>query len=107
MDEIAVQAIDLAVPLHIPGLARLDNHIIQCSGTGTTRTATFCLSGTGIVMHSGSGTGFGPGYNIKCAVIQKSKDQKLEGDFLGNNAASSIEKARFCTNFLLLKNCAK
>ncbi len=26
---------------------------------------------------------------------------------LGNRAASGIEKARFCTNFLLLKNCAK
>jgi hypothetical protein len=26
---------------------------------------------------------------------------------LGNNAACDIEKARFCPNFLLLKNCAK
>jgi hypothetical protein len=33
--------------------------------------------------------------------------QKLEAYFLGNSAASIIEKARFCTNFLLLKHCAK
>ncbi len=26
---------------------------------------------------------------------------------MGNNAASDIEKARLCTNFILLKNCAK
>jgi hypothetical protein len=38
------------------------------SGTGTAGTATFCLSGTGTVMHSGSGYGsgteLGPGSNI-------------------------------------------
>ncbi len=73
MDEIAVQAIDLAVPLHIPGLARLDNHIIQCCGTGTARTATFCLSGTGTVMHSG----FGPGSNVKCyAKVKRIKNER-------------------------------
>ncbi len=32
-------------------------------------------------------------------VFQKSKKQKLEVNFLGNNAASSIEKARFCAIF--------
>ncbi len=40
-------------------------------------------------------------------VIQKSKNQNLEDNFLGNNADFSIEKARFCTIFLFLKNCAK
>jgi hypothetical protein len=41
-------------------------------------TATFCLSGTGIltVMHSGSGTRFGPGSNIKCNTKVK-KIKKL------------------------------
>jgi hypothetical protein len=29
-------------------------------------------------------------------VIQKAKNQKLEARFLGNNAAPSLEKARFC-----------
>jgi hypothetical protein len=57
-------------------------------------TATFCLGGTR----------FGPGSNIKCNT--KVKIQKLEANFLGNNVAFSIEKARFFTNILLLKNCA-
>jgi hypothetical protein len=35
--------------------------------------------------------------------IQKTKYQKGEANFLENSAASSIEKARFCTNNLLLK----
>jgi len=37
---------------------------------------------------------------------QSLKYQKGEANFLGNNAASNIEKARFCT-FVLLKNCAR
>jgi hypothetical protein len=28
-------------------------------------------------------------------------------NFLGNNAAPDIEKAKLCNNFLLLENCAK
>jgi hypothetical protein len=31
----------------------------------------------------------------------------MRTNFLGNNADSDIEKARFCTNFLLLDNYAK
>jgi hypothetical protein len=46
---------------------------------------------------SSSGTEFGPGSNIKCNT--KSKNPKLEANFLGNNASSSTEKARFCPNF--------
>jgi hypothetical protein len=76
--------------------------VTQRCGTGT---ATFCLSGTGTIMHSGSGIEIGPGSNIKCNT--KVKNQKLETYFLGNNAASSIEKAKFYSNFLLLKNCAE
>jgi len=73
----------------------------ECCETGTgTETAAFCLNGTGNVMHFGSGSGFGPGSNIKCYT----KVKKCRGQLLGNNTASSIEKARFCTNFLLLKN---
>jgi hypothetical protein len=58
-------------------------------------------------MHSGSryGSGYGPGSNMKCN--RKVKSQKLEANFLGKNAAYSSEKARFCTIFLVLKNCAK
>jgi hypothetical protein len=43
-------------------------------------------------MHSGSGNGFGPGSNIKF----ETKVKKIEANFLGNHAASSIKKARFC-----------
>jgi hypothetical protein len=35
-------------------------------------------------------------------VIQKSKDQKLKANFLGNNAASSIEKSRLHTFFVVV-----
>jgi hypothetical protein len=79
----------------------------HCCGTGaetgTAGTATFCLSGTGIgtSMHLGSGSGS----SIK--IIQKSKNQKLEASFLGNNSASRMEKAKFYNKNLLLKNCAK
>jgi hypothetical protein len=38
---------------------------------------------------------------------KKSKNKKREAYFLGNYAASDIEKARICTKFLLLENCAK
>jgi hypothetical protein len=55
---------------------------------------------------SGTGTGFGPGSNIKSNTT--AKNQKLVANFLGNNnAASSVEKARSCTNFAVLKNCVK
>jgi hypothetical protein len=53
-------------------------------------------------MHSGSGTGS----NIKCNTKVK-KEKKLDANFLVNNAASNIEKERFFTNFLLVKNCAE
>jgi hypothetical protein len=66
----------------------------HCFGTGIAGTATFSLSGTGTVMYSGSGTGFVPGSNIKCKT--EDKNLKLKTNFLGNNAAYSIEKARFC-----------
>jgi hypothetical protein len=63
------------------------------AGTGirTAGTVTFCLCGTETVMHSGygSGTGFGLGSNIKCNT--KVKNLKLEANFLGKNAAFSIE----------------
>jgi hypothetical protein len=75
------------------------------AGTETAGTATFCLRVTGTVMHSVYGTGFEPGSNIKCNT--KVKNLKLEANSLDNNDASNTEKARFCTNFLLLKNCAK
>jgi hypothetical protein len=80
----------------------------QCCRTKAgTGTEAFCLSGMGAVMHSSSryGSGFGPGSNIKSNT--KVKSQKLEANFLGKNSTSSSEKARFCTIFLLLKNCAK
>ncbi len=53
------------------------------AGTGTAGIATFCLNGTGT-----------------------KSNKKFEANFLGNKAAFSIEKASFCTNFLLLKKCA-
>jgi hypothetical protein len=58
----------------------------QCCGTGT---ANFCFSRTR--------TGFGPGTNTKCNT--KVENKKLEANFLGDNAVSNIEKARFFTNF--------
>jgi hypothetical protein len=36
--------------------------------------------------------------------MQKSKNQKLDANFLRNNAESSIKMARFCTNFCCLKS---
>jgi hypothetical protein len=54
-------------------------------------------------IKSGSGTGFRSGSNIKW----NKKKSKKRGQLSGNNAASGMEKAGFCTNFLLLKNCAK
>ncbi len=87
----------------------------QCCGTGTAGgTVTFCLSGTGTGLHygSGSGSGFGPGAgfgsksNIKWN--KKVKNQNLEANFLGNNAAASnIEKAGFCTIFLKLPSIVR
>jgi hypothetical protein len=49
-------------------------------------------------MHSGSGSGFGSGSDIN--VTQKNKIKKLDGNFLGKNAASKfyIKAKRFCTN---------
>jgi hypothetical protein len=44
--------------------------------TGTAGTASFCLSGTGTVMHSG--TGSGTGSNNKDKMLYKSKNQKFE-----------------------------
>jgi hypothetical protein len=59
---------------------RKEGQLKQCCGTGagngikTAGTATFCPSGTGTVMHSGSRTGFGPGSDIKCNTkVKKSK----------------------------------
>ncbi len=52
-------------------------------------------------MHYGYRTGFGSGSNIKCN--KKVKNQKGEANFLENNAASDIEKARFCTIFCCWK----
>jgi hypothetical protein len=69
--------------------------------TGTAGTVTFCLSGTVTGMHYGYRTGFGSGSNIKCN--KKVKNQKGEANFLENNAASDIEKARFCTIFCCWK----
>jgi hypothetical protein len=60
-------------------------------------TVTFCPIGTEI--HYGSGTGIGSGLNIKW-----NKNSIKENNFLENNAASDIEKARFCAKFLLLVN---
>ncbi len=53
----------------------------------------FFLTGTRTVMHSGFGTGFVPGSNRKYTNFKKSK---IIGQLAGKNAASSIEKARFC-----------
>jgi hypothetical protein len=58
--------------------------------------------GSGSVSGSGSGAGFGSKSNIKSKKVLK--NLKLENNFLGNNAASDIEKARFCANFNLWKN---
>ncbi len=72
----------------------------QCCGTGTAGTVILCLGGTGTGIYygsssgSGSGTGFGAGSNIK--QNKNSKNQKCKANFLGNNAASDTEKARFC-----------
>jgi hypothetical protein len=56
-------------------------------------------------MHSGSGTGSGPGSNTKCNTTVK-KINKLETNFLGNNAAYGIEKARFFAKiFVVEKLC--
>ncbi len=67
------------------------------TGTGSAGTVNFCLAEPECVSGSGSGSGagFGSGYNIK------SNKKSKEGNFLGNNAASDIEKVRFCTNFIL------
>jgi hypothetical protein len=39
--------------------------------------------------------------------MKKVKKTKVRGQLSGHKAATDIEKARFCTNFLLLENCAK
>jgi hypothetical protein len=66
--------------------------------------AAFCLSGPRTVMHPGSGfvsrTEFVPGSNIKYNT--KVQNQKFEANFRGNNTASSIVKARFCSNFVVV-----
>jgi hypothetical protein len=67
----------------------------QCCGTGT---GTFSHSGTG--THIGSGTGFGSGSNTKCNIKVK---KNFMANFLGSDAASDNEKARFFTKFLF--NC--
>jgi hypothetical protein len=92
-------------PCHRHGTQLIKTAHTQCCGTGTAGTVTFCLCGTRTGKHYGSGTGFGPESNIKCN--KKSKKQKGEAKFLGNNAAFDIEKARLCKKNLLLKNCAK
>jgi hypothetical protein len=38
---------------------------------------------------------------------KKQKIQNKKANFLGNNAASNIEKARFCKNFCFLNNRAR
>jgi hypothetical protein len=60
-------------------------------------SGTFCLSGTGFGMHSGSEVKWNDKsshrHNIKFEV--KKLDDKLQG----NNAAYNIIKARLCTFF--------
>ncbi len=79
---------------------RYSAHIHQCfgKGTGTAGTATFYFSRTGAVMQSGSETRFGPRSNTKCNT--KVKKSRIRGKFLGNNAACTIEKARFFKKIL-------
>ncbi len=60
------------------------------------RSGTFCQVGSGSGSRSRSGTGSDL---IKFFTIFFCK---IEANFLGNFAASSIEKARFCTNVCLL-----
>ncbi len=65
--------------------------ITQCceSETGTSGTEIFCLSGTRTGMYYGS---------IKW-------NKKVKNETSWNNAASDVEKARFCTILMLLENC--
>ncbi len=84
-----MRCILLRIPLHLWWVS------FQFCGTGAAGTATFCHSGTGAEMHSGSGIGFAPGSNIK----YNKKVEKNRGQLSGNNAAFSIEKARFYTHF--------
>jgi hypothetical protein len=79
---------------------------MQCCGTGTAGTVTFCLSGTGTVMYSGSGTGIGPGSNIKCDT--KVKIQKERPTFWESMLLLALKTQGFVgTNFWLFKNSAK
>jgi hypothetical protein len=42
----------------------------------------------------------------KCLPVPEpdSNPDTVEGNFLGNNASSKIEKAKFCTNFVVVEN---
>ncbi len=54
-----------------------------------------------------TGTGFGFGSIRKWNKKVNTSKMRSQPPFVGNSAASNIEKARFCTNFLLSKNCAR
>jgi hypothetical protein len=60
------------------------------------------LAGTVGLSGAGMRSGFGSGSNIKWNA--KGKKSKMIGLLSWNNDAG---KAIFCTNYLLLKNCAK
>jgi hypothetical protein len=63
--------------------------------------------GNGNGMHYGSGSETGMDPDPTQKLNKKVKKSKLHASFQGNNAASDNEKARFCTNVLLLENFAK
>ncbi len=55
-------------------------------------------------MHYGSGAGIGSGSGSNIKFNEEVKKSKMRGQMSEpNNAVSGIEKARFCTNFLLLE----
>ncbi len=60
-------------------------------GTGT---VTFC--------HSRTATGM---LTVPVRILIQQQNQKWETNFLGNNAASDIEKAIFCTNIFVAEIC--
>jgi hypothetical protein len=71
----------------------------QCRGSGAvTGTATFCLSGTGTVMHSGSGSGTG---FIPRSNIQKSKIKYCRPTFWDTMLFLALKRQ----NFVVEKLC--
>ncbi len=73
----------------------------QCCGTGTKTAgiATFALAEPECITVPVPKPDLDP--DLTYVRNEKVKESKLRATFLVNNAASDIEKARFCTNLLL------